>query len=245
MSASRWYIIACVAAAALAAGPAAAQHVTVSGQVTDAENGQPIIGALVHVGDDEHEVVTDAEGRFSIRRVPPGERVVWATALGYGMAGSPVTVGESGALVTLALRRDPVRLAALNATVSRFESRRRAYARSVRVMTEREIAGSAASDMRDFVEYRAGLHRMPCGTVARGGAGGSDCVLVRGRVAMPQVYVDEVRWGPGLGVLSTYRPEEVARVEVYSGGEQVRIYTRWFLDWASRHNYQPWPLLIN
>lgn len=248
MNASSWHRIACaaaIAAVALAARPAAAQRVTVSGQVTDADSGQPVAGALLHVGDDEHEVMTDVHGRFSIYRVPVGDRVVWGSAMGYGTSMARVEVAAGGTSgVMLALKRDPVQLAAITATVSRFESRRRSYARAVRVMTERDIAGAAASDMRDFLEFRVGMHRVPCASFSAG-AFSSDCVVIRGRPAVPIVYVDEVRWGPGLDVLSTYRPEEVARVEVYSGGEQVRVYTRWFLEWAARNDFHPLPLIVS
>ncbi|HSU16334.1 carboxypeptidase-like regulatory domain-containing protein [Longimicrobium sp.] len=242
MNASPWHRIACAAAVAvvaLAAAPLAAQRVTVSGQVTDADSGQPVAGALVRVGDDDHEVMSDAQGRFTLFRVPVGDRVVWGSAMGYGTSAATVAVAAGGASgVALPLKRDPVRLAAINATVSRFESRRRSYGSSVRLLTERDLAASASSDMRDFLEVRAGLHRLPC-SGSGGGLTRNDCVIVRGRAAVPVVYVDEVRWGVGLDVLSTYRPEDVARVEVYGGGAQVRVYTRWFLDWASRNNTSP------
>ncbi|HEX6747750.1 MAG TPA: carboxypeptidase regulatory-like domain-containing protein [Longimicrobium sp.] len=248
MNASRWYNIACaaaLAAVALAAGPARAQRVTVSGQVTDADNGQPVAGAFIHVDDDDREVMTDVQGRFTLRRVPQGDRVIWATALGYGVEAQPVTLGSGSATVNLALRRDPVRLAAITATVNRFESRRRSFGGSARLMTDREITNSAARDMRDFLLVRAGLSRVQCVGISAGGSGGSDCVSLRGRPAQPVVYVDEVRWGDGLGVLATYRPEEVARVEVYGGGQQVRVYTRWFLEWAANHNFHPLPLVVS
>jgi hypothetical protein len=248
MNASRCYRTACAAALAavtLAARPADAQRVTVSGTVTDAANGAPIAAAVVKVDDDYHAAVSDAQGRFAIRGVRPGTRMVWANALGYGMSAGPVAVTAEGAGVDLLLDPDPVRLAAITATVSRFEARRRSYGRSVRVIEGDRIAGSGASDMRDFVELRAGLRRTSCGGLRGGMSGGLSCVNIRGRPGRPVVYVDEVRWPGGLDLLSSYRPWDVARVEVYGGGEQIRIYTRWFLEWAAEHNYQPWPILIS
>jgi carboxypeptidase family protein/TonB-dependent receptor-like protein len=240
MNASRCYAIACIAALALGAGRAGAQRVTVRGQVTDAENGHPLIAAVVRVGDDRHEALTDARGRFEVRGVTPGERMVWASATGYRVSSGPVTVADSGATMELALDRDPVRLAALVATANRFESRRRAYGGSARVITEAQIAGSAAVDMLDFVETDAGIHRAACpGSSAR-----LVCVWSRGGLARASVYVDEVPWSD-LDLLSAYRPADVARVEVYSGGRQIRVYTRQFLAWAADHNYRPMPLWLN
>jgi hypothetical protein len=235
---------AALAAVTLAAAPAAAQRVTLRGQVTDADNGQPIAGAEIHVGDDDVQAVTDVHGAFTIYRVPAGDRVVWAEALGYATSAVPVSVAEASGPVSLPLRRDPVRLAAITATVSRFEARQRSYGGSVRVLSDRELVGVASPDMRDFLEYRAGLYPRPCPTAIRG-AGAGGCVNVRGSAVAPTVFVDEVNWGKGLDVLATYRPEEIARVEVYGGGQQVRLYTRWFLDWASQHDFRPLPLIAS
>jgi hypothetical protein len=247
MSTTRFRIIASAAALAavtLAAAPLAAQRVTLHGQVTDADNGQPVAGAEVHVGDDDVQAVTDVHGAFTLYRIPAGDRVVWATALGYGTAAVQVAVAQGTGPVSVPLRRDPVRLAAITATVSRFEARQRSYGGSVRVLSERELAGAGSPDMRDFLEYRAGLYPRACPTAIRGALTGG-CVNVRGSAVAPSVFVDEVSWGRGLDVLATYRPEEIARVEVYGGGQQVRLYTRWFLDWASQHDFRPLPLIAS
>jgi len=240
MNASRWHIAACVAALAIAAAPARAQRVTVEGTVTDG-TGEPIPGAIVKVGDDEHVAVTDARGNFTVNGVRPGERTVWANALGYALSAGRVTVTENGAGVDLILDRAPILLEGITATVNRFEARRRAYAHSARVMNEGEIATSGAATMREFVEARAGLYPVSCG----GMIGGLSCVTIRGRPSRPVVYIDEVRWPGGLDMLSYYRPADVARVEIYSGGQQIRVYTRSFLEWAAQHDYKPWPLLIS
>lgn len=218
---------------------AAAQR-TVSGEVTDAENGQPLAGAVVKVGDDHHTAVTDLQGHYEIRGVAPGEWMVWAGALGYRMASGTIDVGDTSLAVDLLLDRDPIRLAAITATANRFESRRRASGQSTALIEESQIAGSGARDMLDFVDTNGGLHRTACpGSVERAGRLG--CLMVRGQPARPVVYIDEVRW-PDLELLSSYRTADVARVEVYGGGKEIRVYTRRFLRWAADHNYRPMPL---
>jgi hypothetical protein len=71
-----------------------------------------------------------------------------------------------------------------------------------------------------------------------------NCVNSRGATIPARVYIDEVRM-PDLEVLSLYTPAEVASVEVFRNGEQIRVYTRWFMEWAARTNYRPLPLSIS
>jgi hypothetical protein len=208
-------------AVALAASSAAAQRAVVRGRVVDAQTGNPVPGATVHLGSD-HSAVADAQGRFEIGRVQPGTQTVWARGMGYGVAASEIVVPQDSIRLELAIDPDPVRLEALVATVNRFEVRTRGYARAMRVF-------------REFVLWRTGMRRASCGS-------GRYCVMIRGRAQEPAVFIDEVRLAAGMDLLSTFRPWEVARVEVYSGGAQIRVYTKSFMDWAARTNYRPNPL---
>lgn len=227
-------LIPVLAAVALTASPAAAQRAIVRGTVVDAQTGRPVPGATVHLGDD-HSAIADAGGRFEIRRVRPGLQTVWARGLGYGVGASELEVPEDSIRVELAIDPDPVQLAALVATVNRFEVRTRGYARSLRVFREADLRSSAAGDMREFVRSRAGMRRVVCGEARY-------CVSRRGQISEPLVFLDETRLLGGMNILSAYRPHEISRVEVYAGGAQVRVYTRSFMDWAARTNYRPVPL---
>jgi hypothetical protein len=229
-----WILISATALLALAVMPARAQHAVVRGRVVDAQTGRPVPGATVHLGS-EHAGVADDRGRFEIAHAPSGTQTVWARAMGYGMTASTVQVPDDSVSVELSISPDPVRLAELVATTNRFEVRTRGYARAMRVFRERELSSAASADMREFVLWRSGLRRASCGF-------GRYCVMVRGRALATRVYIDEVRLPGGMDLLSVYRPFEVARVEVYAGGEEVRVYTKRFMDWAARTNYWPLPL---
>lgn len=61
--------------------PAAPQHFKVSGTVTDAASGEPLIGAVVNV--DELWAITDADGKFVIDKVQPGKYDIKVSILGY------------------------------------------------------------------------------------------------------------------------------------------------------------------
>lgn len=232
-----WILISAAALVALAGVPARAQHAVVRGRVVDAQTGRPVPGATVSLGPDHAGAsgVADASGRFEIAHAPSGTQTVWARAMGYGMAASTVQVPDDSITVELSIDPDPVRLAELVATTSRFEVRTRGYARAMRVFRDSELSSAASADMREFVLWHGGLRRASCGT-------GRYCVMVRGRALPTRVFVDEVRLSGGMDLLSSYRPYEVARVEVYAGGEEVRVYTKRFMDWAARTNYWPSPL---
>ncbi len=66
---------------------------SVSGWVTDSVTGKPIAGATV--GDGSRNVTTDAEGDYTITRVPPNTYTVTASATGYSFTSQSVTVSSA------------------------------------------------------------------------------------------------------------------------------------------------------
>src|SRR2546429_6483499 len=90
---------------------ARAQQGTVAGRVTDQANGQPLVGARVTIVGTSLIAQTNADGRFTLSRVPGGQLTVRASAVGFGAASRVVTVnpGET-AVVELALGLSPYSL---------------------------------------------------------------------------------------------------------------------------------------
>src|SRR2546423_14583815 len=88
-----------------------AQQGTVAGRVTDQANGQPLVGARVTIMGTSLIAQTNAEGRYTLSRVPGGQLTVRASAVGYGAASRVVTVnpGET-VVVDLALGLSPYSL---------------------------------------------------------------------------------------------------------------------------------------
>ncbi|HEX6644171.1 MAG TPA: TonB-dependent receptor [Gemmatimonadales bacterium] len=83
---SRISLRAAVVLAALlgSAGTARAQAAgAISGKVTDAESGRPVVGALVTVSDGRRGNVTDTSGAYRIREVRSGTYSVYVRAIGY------------------------------------------------------------------------------------------------------------------------------------------------------------------
>ncbi|MBN1485028.1 MAG: carboxypeptidase regulatory-like domain-containing protein [Chloroflexia bacterium] len=65
---------------------------TISGRVLDAHEGSPIASANVSTKPPTSSVTTDADGRYSIQKVPPGNYRVSASKAGYADADIEITV---------------------------------------------------------------------------------------------------------------------------------------------------------
>ena len=59
-------------------GTVFAQNMTVTGTVTSAEDGLPVIGASVFVQGTTNGAITDASGKYSLRNVPAGSTLVFS-----------------------------------------------------------------------------------------------------------------------------------------------------------------------
>src|SRR6266436_4480786 len=94
---SRWAAL--VAAALALPAIASAQQGTISGTVTDQTSSQPIVGARVGVVGTTFVTQTNAEGRYTLARIPAGMATLRVSAIGYAAATPSVTVAD-GATVT-------------------------------------------------------------------------------------------------------------------------------------------------
>jgi len=79
---------------------------SITGSVTDAENGSPIAGATV--SDGTRTTATDATGKYTIADVPPGTYQVTASKSGYESSMSTVMVVSGGtAVMDFSLNPEP------------------------------------------------------------------------------------------------------------------------------------------
>jgi len=70
---------------------------TITGSITDAEDGSAVVGATVTDG--TRTTTTDASGRYTIASVPPGTYQVTASKAGYHSSSLSVTVSEGNTAV--------------------------------------------------------------------------------------------------------------------------------------------------
>mgnify|MGYP000106029950 CR=1 FL=1 len=73
-----------------------AQEGSVSGRVTDADNGDPLVGANVIVVGTNLGAATDVNGEFSISRVPAGAQRLNANYIGYASRSTNVDIPADG-----------------------------------------------------------------------------------------------------------------------------------------------------
>lgn len=101
------------------APPNSAHNCTISGAVSDAENGQPLGGAQIELSlEDTINAnlggITDDSGRFEIKNIPPGRYEIWASHTGYISTqygqrntdgqGKPLTLAAGQSITDLSFR---------------------------------------------------------------------------------------------------------------------------------------------
>jgi hypothetical protein len=231
-----------VVAVALIAGRAFAQEpdpptpFDLVGTVTG-EAGQPLAGAFVSLEGSEWGSLTDEAGRFRIPDVDGGRIALTVQQLGYDTLRweGPVAAGEA---LALRLSPRPVVLEGLHVVADRFESRRRGVPRAVRWFDRAALATSPQRTALDFVSTRAGVIEVPCH-----GRWSDHCLIVRGRLTEPSVWIDEVPVIGGIEYLDMVHPSELYMVEIYAGGRQIRAYTNQFMERAAETRLMPIPIL--
>jgi len=207
------------------------------GHVLDDE-GRPLVGAFVALADSDWGSLTNEDGRFLIPDLYEGtvdlrveqlgyEPLVWR---GYVRAEEPVE---------LRLTARPIVLEGLLVVTDRFRSRRNGTATSVRWFDRAALATSVQNTALDFVTTRAGLTRYACN-----GRYSTSCLLIRGRLAEPIVYVDEVPVIGGMEYLEAIQPHELYMIEVYGAGRHIRAYTPQFMERAAKQRLHPIALLF-
>ncbi|OUX35186.1 MAG: hypothetical protein CBE24_00310, partial [bacterium TMED264] len=56
---------------------------SISGTVSDSSNGSPLVGANIMLKGTSHGAATNADGRYSIDKIPDGEYVISASYMGF------------------------------------------------------------------------------------------------------------------------------------------------------------------
>lgn len=101
----------CLLAAVTGLAVQAPQQGSVRGQVRAASEDRPLAGATVRMLDMDRTVITDEHGHYILDDVPPGERRIRATIIGYSSLEVVLSVPENGHLaVDFILTLQPVEL---------------------------------------------------------------------------------------------------------------------------------------
>lgn len=217
-----------LASAGLARQP---ERILVTGTVVDSASGDPVFGVAIATTTTHDHTASDSAGAFTLS-VPAGTAVMLTfTGRGFETVGQVVTSTVNVELGRVALLPAAVALAPIQASVSQLDQRARHFTGNVFVYNEATLRHSGESDLLEFVMHHGGLHPHQCNLVDTTPM--TECFRVRGYAARPELYVNEVRLGQ-LSQLRVYRPEDIARVEVFSGGAMIRVYTRPYLEQLAR-----------
>src|SRR5690554_2259171 len=103
-----------VALLLFAAMPAMAQEGSITGLVTDATTGEPVPGVNIILLGLDMGTATDAQGQYTLTRVPAGTHTIQATYIGYETYEARITVSDGEALRhNIAIEADVIGLSEL------------------------------------------------------------------------------------------------------------------------------------
>jgi len=218
---------------------ARAQQGTVAGRVTDQANGQPLVGARVTVPGTSLIAQTNADGRYTLSRVPGGQLTVRASAVGFGAASRVVTVnpGET-AVVDLALGLSPYSLDEVVITSTGDQAKRQVGNSIARIDAAKLVETAPITNVTDLlIAKAAGVDVLP-GTVT----GAPSRVRIRGTNSLsltnePVYFLDGIRvtsQNRSSGVcdvgcappsrINDLNPEDFESIEVVKGPAASALY---------------------
>jgi hypothetical protein len=230
-------------AAALGSIPATAQQaaprIQVTGTVVDSITGFPVYGVAVATSTTADRTASDSTGAFTLS-IPAGTTMVTFTGRGFQRTGQIVAATRNVDLGRIPLLPDAVALEPIEASVSQLQERVRTFTGGVQVFGPEVLQHSGDRHLLDFVKHRIGTRGIGCQSLDPGSEG--DCLRVRGIPTRPRIFINEVQVA-NHEILTIFSPESVARMEVFGGGQMIRVYTRGYLEMMSRTGQRPEPLL--
>jgi TonB-dependent starch-binding outer membrane protein SusC len=226
-------------AALLPVGAYAQTGGTISGQVIDQSNQQPIVGVQVFVAGTQRGTLTNQQGRFVINNVPAGPQDVRATIIGYSTGLQRVTVA-AGQVVTANFTLSPsaVTIEGVIVTATGREERRREVGNAVGSINVAEVELAAVNNMASLLQGRSpGVTVMQSG----GTSGSGSRVRIRGSNSVslsnePLLVVDGVRvnntpesftiatGGQSPSRLNDLNPEDIESIEILKGPAAAALY---------------------
>lgn len=211
----------------------------VSGQVTNAANGQPVAGVQVVVVGTSLGAVTRDDGRYAIAGVPDGQHRLRTQRLGFTSEERSVTVSGGDLTVDFAISAVTVSLDEVVITGTAGGTQRRAIGNVVAsVSADSVIAKAPISNVDQLLGQRtAGVMMLP-GT---GQVGTGSAVRVRGNSSLslsnePIIYIDGVRMdsdagrgpsqrgGANVSRLNDVNPADIESIEIIKGPAAATLY---------------------
>lgn len=226
----RTYLV--LAVLAVLPGTLLAQQRTVSGQVTAADTGEPLMGVTVMVPGTQIGTLTNTQGRYELE-VPQGEVTLSFQSLGY----RTVTRTTSAATLDVALETAPIELEGLTVTAMGIARERRSLGYTLEEIDAEEVSEIPADN------FVSNLQGKIAGAVIKSSpyAGGSTRIVLRGANSLlgnnePIFVVDGVvvdnssggatasggfDYGNAIGMLD---PSDIKSISVLKGANAAALY---------------------
>ena len=213
-----------------------AQEGSVSGRVTDVDNGDPLVGANVLVVGTNLGAATDVNGEYTISRVPAGAQRLNANYIGYASSSANVDVPADGAstadftLSVAALNLNEIVVTGAGTAVEKSK-----IGNSVGIVNMSTLEDAPIGNFSDILQGREkGVIMLPNGGLNGEGAS----IRIRGTSTLsqsnePVVYIDGVRVdntasgvGPGgtPSRLDEINPDAIERIEILKGAAAASLY---------------------
>ena len=213
-----------------------AQQGSISGRVTDADTGDPLVGANVLVVGTNLGAATDINGEYSISAVPSGAQRLNANYIGYASSSSNVDIAADGSatadfgLTVAALNLNEVIVTGTGTAVEKSK-----VGNSVGIVNMEALEDAPITSFSDILQGREkGVVMLPNGGLNGEGAS----IRIRGTSTLsqsnePVIYIDGVRLDNGSGGagpggkpsrLDEINPDAIARIEILKGAAAASLY---------------------
>ena len=213
-----------------------AQEGSVSGRVTDAQTGDPLVGANVLVVGTNLGAATDINGEYSISRVPAGAQRLNANYIGFASSSANVDIPVDGnatsdfGLSVAALNLNEVVVTGAGTAVEKSK-----IGNSVGVVNMSALEDAPITNFSDILQGREkGVVMLPNGGLNGEGAQ----IRIRGTSTLsqsnePVIYLDGVRLDNTMGAsfgggtpsrLDEINPDAIERVEILKGAAAASLY---------------------
>ena len=213
-----------------------AQQGSISGRVTDADTGDPLVGANVLVVGTNLGAATDINGEYSISAVPAGAQRLNANYIGYASSSSNVDIAADGSatadfgLSVAALNLNEVIVTGTGTAVEKSK-----VGNSVGIVNMDALEDAPISSFSDILQGREkGVVMLPNGGLNGEGAS----IRIRGTSTLsqsnePVIYIDGVRLDNGSGGagpggkpsrLDEINPDAIDRIEILKGAAAASLY---------------------
>jgi carboxypeptidase-like protein len=239
---TRW-VRATILAACLAipATAHAQDEVVLQGRVIDAENGSPIMGALVVATLFDQGALTDSLGFFALRLTRNGSYALRITQMGYAQMDIELPAEAESRQFTVQLPADPLVIEGLIVLTEQLANRRRGPYGIADVLTQRDLQASAQGTGYELVLMTLPFSRV-CGPQ-------TEALCLAGRSAVGEqktvtVCIDD-RAVPGdlmQSILGSVDPRSLYMAEVYSRVGEVRLYTPGYIQRLAEQDSELPPL---